>query len=91
LNGCFYQKNGEENKKIGMVSPNILQLWVYISLNIVFLIITVFALRNKVDLIRECVKPGEGIKWWDRVFIVFSTIVFSFCIVLACLDTGRFG
>lgn len=67
------------------------QGWIYISLNIILLILTVIALRKKSDFIRERFKLTGGIKWWDKIFLIISTIVFIISIIIGCLDSGRFG
>ncbi|MCY2987556.1 MAG: isoprenylcysteine carboxylmethyltransferase family protein, partial [Planctomycetota bacterium] len=44
----------------------------------------------KPDVIEERVRPGPGMKWWDRVFFAVYLPSFLAILVLAALDAGRF-
>jgi protein-S-isoprenylcysteine O-methyltransferase Ste14 len=45
---------------------------------------------KKPDLIQERLKPGPGIKWWDKIiFVLFVPMTFLVSL-LAALDAGRF-
>jgi len=67
------------------------QGWVYNGINICALVITFFALSNKPELIRERLKPGKGMKRWDKIYFIISTPAFILGILFACLDAGRLG
>jgi protein-S-isoprenylcysteine O-methyltransferase Ste14 len=48
------------------------------------------AFSDKKDLIQERVKPGPGVKWWDKIFFaIYVPTAFSITF-LAALDAGRF-
>ena len=65
------------------------QGWGYNILNTFFIIVTVILLADRPDLIKERLRPGEGMKSWDRVYFLVSTPMFFLMLFIACLDTGR--
>jgi protein-S-isoprenylcysteine O-methyltransferase Ste14 len=66
------------------------QGWIYFSLNVALVALTVWVLRESPELMSERLKPGRGIKRWDKVYFVFSTPLYLLAVVLAGLDRGRF-
>jgi len=67
------------------------QGWVYTGLNICVLVITVVVLADKPGLIRERLRPGKGMKQWDKIFFIISTPLIFLGIIFAGLDAGRLG
>jgi protein-S-isoprenylcysteine O-methyltransferase Ste14 len=67
------------------------QGWVFNGLNILFLLITYIVLRNRKDLIRERLKPGEGMKKWDKAYYLISTPLSFIMFILSVLDAARFA
>ncbi len=67
------------------------QGWVFNGLNIFFLLVTYIVLRNRKDLIRERLKPGEGIKKWDKAYTLISAPLSFFMFILSVLDAARFS
>ncbi len=67
------------------------QGWVFNGLNIFFLLITWIVLRNRKDLIKERLKPGAGMKKWDKAYYFVSTPLFFVMFVLSVLDAARFS
>jgi protein-S-isoprenylcysteine O-methyltransferase Ste14 len=67
------------------------QGWVYTALNMGLLLLTLVVLRNSPELIQERLKPGEGMKRWDKVYFALSTPLYFVMLVVAGLDAGRFG
>lgn len=65
------------------------QGWVYNGLNIVFLLVSYFLLPA--ELIKERLKPEEGMKKWDKIYYVVSTPIFFAILIISVLDGGRFG
>ena len=65
------------------------QGWGYNILNTIFIILTIALLADRPDLIKERLRPGEGMKAWDRVYFLVSTPMFFLMLLIACLDTGR--
>ena len=49
------------------------QAWAYILLNIFFIGLTNWVLRDNPSLWRERIFPGRGVKSWDRVYSAVST------------------
>ncbi len=66
------------------------QGWVFNGLNIFFILATYVILSDRKDLIRERLKPGEGMKWWDRVYFAISTPLFFIMFIISILDASRF-
>lgn len=46
---------------------------------------------DKEELCRERMRPGPGMKWWDRIFYCLYMPSFLAVLVVGSLDTGRFG
>jgi protein-S-isoprenylcysteine O-methyltransferase Ste14 len=46
--------------------------------------------KNKTDLLKERLKPGPGMKSWDKVFWVFNFLLYFAVIIIGPLDAGRF-
>ena len=66
------------------------QGWIFNGLNVFFILITYIVLIDRKDLIKERLKPGKGMKKWDRVYYVFSTPIFFVMLIISALDGGRF-
>jgi len=67
------------------------QGWVFNGLNFFFIFLTFYVLRGRKDLIKERLKPGKGMKHWDKIYYVVSTPLFFFMLVLSVLDATRFS
>ena len=66
------------------------QGWVYFGMNVVLIALTGWILRENPELVSERLKPGRGIKRWDKVYFALSTPLYFMAVVLAGLDRGRF-
>lgn len=64
------------------------QGWVFNGLNIIFILLSYFLLPP--ELIHERLKPGEGMKGWDKIFYIVSVPVFFAILIISVLDGGRF-
>lgn len=62
----------------------------YIALTITILIIVFLSVADNRELINERLKPGKGIKSWDKAYWTLSTPLFFVSVILAALDSGRF-
>lgn len=69
---------------------NYWQGWTYNGLNIFFVILTYYFLLDNTELIRERLKPGEGMKSWDKIYFMISSPFYFVMIILSALDAGRF-
>lgn len=69
---------------------NYWQGWVFCIVNLIFISIA-FALffKNK-ELLKERLKPGPGVKWWDKVFYAFCIPIYVLIYVVPSMDAGRF-
>ena len=66
------------------------QGWVFNGLNFFFIFITYIVLIDRKDLIKERLKPGKGMKTWDRMYYAISTPLFFVMFIISILDAGRF-
>lgn len=66
------------------------QGWVFNGLNIAFILLTYILLLDRKDLIKERMKPGKGIKHWDRIYYAVSTPMFFMMFILSIVDGSRF-
>lgn len=63
---------------------------VYIGLTFFMLLMSYLSTRNNPELINERLKPGKGIKGWDKVYYILSTPLYFAVMILGSMDTGRF-
>lgn len=66
------------------------QGWVFCGITIVLVMMQVFLFSGKSDLIKERMKPGAGMKWWDKIFYTLYIPAFFAVVIVASLDAGRF-
>ena len=66
------------------------QGWVYNLLNLITMGLTYVALSDRKDLIQERLKPGQGMKRWDKIYYIISSPTYFIAIAVASLDAGRF-
>ena len=64
--------------------------WVFNGLNFFFIFITYIVLMDRKDMIKERLKPGKGMKKWDRIYYAISTPMFFIMFIVSILDAGRF-
>lgn len=69
---------------------NYWQAWLYISMNILMNLMTVFTAQFNPELTNERLSPGKGIKKWDKVILTLSAPVYISMLIVAGLDSGRF-
>jgi len=67
------------------------QGWVYNGLNSIILALTFVTLSGKKDLIEERLKPGPGMKVWDKIYFILSSPTYFLAIIIASLDAGRYN
>lgn len=67
------------------------QGWLYLGLSLAILLVTRWVLRGSPELIEERLKPGAGMKTWDKLYFALSTPLYLVMLVVAGLDAGRFG
>jgi protein-S-isoprenylcysteine O-methyltransferase Ste14 len=67
------------------------QGWVFCGIILLVTVVQLAIFSSKVDLVRERLRPGPGVKWWDKIFYALFKPTFLAIIILACLDAGRYG
>jgi len=65
------------------------QAWIYIGINVFFIGLTNWLLRDNPSLMQERIFPGRGVKAWDRVYAAVYTPLCFLSLVIAGLDAGR--
>jgi protein-S-isoprenylcysteine O-methyltransferase Ste14 len=65
------------------------QGWVYVSVSLIVLGLSWWLHRNDLGLISERLRPGRGMKWWDKAYLLVSTPLYITAIVVAGIDAGR--
>jgi protein-S-isoprenylcysteine O-methyltransferase Ste14 len=66
------------------------QAWVYLFINMVFLILMGTVLTPNSELVEERLNPKQGMKGWDKFYFAVTTPMYIIALVLAGLDQ-RFG
>jgi protein-S-isoprenylcysteine O-methyltransferase Ste14 len=67
------------------------QGWLYMGVNLLLMAVNLILSLKNPHLVEERLKPGPGVKWWDRLYFALSTPLYFIAIIVAALDTGRFG
>lgn len=67
------------------------QGWVFSAIVLSHVAIAAIMFADRPDLAKERVRPGPGMKWWDKIFLVLIALSASAILVLGPLDAGRFG
>jgi len=70
---------------------NYWQGWIFSAVMIIIAVIIFILFRNKLDLIRERMNPGPGVKWWDKIIFNSFSVFVLIAWVIAVFDTGRFN
>ena len=69
---------------------NYWQGWAFAAVVFIYAIAAASMFAGMPDLALERVKPGPGIKWWDKIFWGFFAIFSLATIMIPALDAGRF-
>lgn len=67
------------------------QGWAFCGVTVLIVVAQIFMFSGKNDLVKERMKPGAGMKWWDRIFYSLYIPAFFAVVIVASLDAGRFG
>lgn len=66
------------------------QGWAFCGIYFFVLIFSFIVFYGKKDLLQEKLKPGPGVKWWDKIFFSFFMIFLCIVLVISSLDATRF-
>jgi len=66
------------------------QGWLFGGIYFLFLVITSTKFTTKKDLLQERIKPGPGVKWWDKIFFRFYLFFCVAILIVSSFDAGRF-
>jgi protein-S-isoprenylcysteine O-methyltransferase Ste14 len=69
---------------------NYWQGWLYVSMNLLMTLMTILASMGNTELMSERLKPGKGIKNWDKFLLSISVPVYLIMLIVSGLDSGRF-
>ncbi len=70
---------------------NYWQGWIFGLAMAMITLITMILFRDKMDLAKERMHPGPGVKWWDKILFTGFTTMTLAAWAIGVLDTGRFG
>ena len=70
---------------------NYFQGWLYVSVNFIATVMNILTIQSNPELMTERTRPGTGIKSWDKRILGFSFLIFVLTLLLAGLDSGRYG
>ena len=65
------------------------QGWVFCLTVFTMFLLALKIFKGKSGLIKERLKPGPGVKWWDKILLVLYISSFMAILVVAGLDAGR--
>ena len=66
------------------------QGWFFFSIFLIFMTGLGIFFTKRQDLMQERIRPGPGVKWWDKIFFtLYAPLSFSISL-LAAIDAGRF-
>ena len=65
------------------------QGWVFFAVNLLFVPLTWLGLRGNPSLVAERLRPGRGVRWWDKGYLLLSTPLYLGSLVIAGIDVGR--
>ena len=66
------------------------QAWGYGGMGLLLGLTVAVLFVRKPDVIKERVRPGSGMKWWDKVFFALYIPSFLAVLAVASLDAGRY-
>ncbi|MGA2915438.1 MAG: isoprenylcysteine carboxylmethyltransferase family protein [Sedimentisphaerales bacterium] len=66
------------------------QGWAFCGIYLLFIVIVSIKFADRKDFLAERLKPGPGVKWWDKIFSR-SYFFLTLCLLtVSVLDGGRF-
>jgi protein-S-isoprenylcysteine O-methyltransferase Ste14 len=66
------------------------QGWLFYGIYLIIFLYALIIFADKKDLIQERIKPGPGVKWWDKIIFRIYLALNSIIIIISSLDSGRF-
>lgn len=65
------------------------QGWAYVAASLASVLLSGWLLRHDRGLVAERLRPGRGMKRWDKGYLLLSTPLYFAAVVVAGLDAGR--
>lgn len=65
------------------------QGWVFVGLIAATVLLTAWLLKDDTALMAERLRPGKGMKWWDKGYYLASTPLYFAAVIIGALDAGR--
>jgi protein-S-isoprenylcysteine O-methyltransferase Ste14 len=66
------------------------QGWIFVVAYFALLVAATSFYRHNRDLFAERIKPGPGVKWWDKIFFALYIPSALSVVFVAAIDAGRF-
>ncbi len=65
------------------------QGWIFSGIILIHVIVAAVLFSDTPDLVRERLKPGPGMKWWDKIFWAFFATFSLATFLISPIDAGR--
>lgn len=65
------------------------QGWLFFCLSLAFASLSGWLLKGTVGLLAERFRPGKGMKWWDKGYLLLSTPLYFAAVIVSGIDAGR--
>jgi len=66
------------------------QGWLFGAVNMIIITILFTVFSELSEVVKDRMKPGEGTKWWDKIFWAIYGPMNLAIVIIASLDAGRF-
>jgi protein-S-isoprenylcysteine O-methyltransferase Ste14 len=67
------------------------QGWLFLAISLAAAALSGWLLKDREGLLEERFRPGRGMKWWDKAYVLLSTPLCFAAVAVAAADVGRFG
>ena len=65
------------------------QGWLFFGLSLAAATLSGWLLKDREGLLEERFRPGRGMKWWDKAYVLLSTPLCFAAVAVAAADAGR--
>jgi protein-S-isoprenylcysteine O-methyltransferase Ste14 len=65
------------------------QGWVFFASIVATLVVSGWLMKGNMALAAERLRPGKGMKWWDKAYFLAATPLNFGAVVVAAMDAGR--
>jgi len=69
---------------------NYWQGWLFVAFYVLISLLNASKFAGSKDLMSERIKPGPGVKWWDKIIFHIFVPLTTITVIISSLDGGRF-